>query len=264
MSRVRIPIFCYHSMNVTGNSYASNDHIALERDIAKLKQLSYTILPLSRIAGALLNGTLDGLPKKVAGISCDDGFHSDYYSMRTPEGVELPGFYSIFRRHGVVGTAFLIASPEARRQLNDQNFQGFGKIDDSWWREAIRGGYLEFGNHSWDHNHPDVDPVAQRNQEKGNFFAIDSGPDAERQISQAHQQLQADLEGGLKPLFAYPYGHVNDFLRRHFLPGNRVGIEAAFSTEPAFVTEDTDRWCIPRFVCGHHWRSEDDFLAIVS
>ena len=41
-----IPIFTYHSLNAPGNTYASNDHVALECDLITLKALGYRVLPL--------------------------------------------------------------------------------------------------------------------------------------------------------------------------------------------------------------------------
>ena len=40
-------------------------------------------------------------------------------------------------------------------------------------------------------------------------------------------------------------------------------VRAAFSTEPAPVSRRTNRWWIPRYVCGHHWKSSDELQSIL-
>jgi hypothetical protein len=66
-------------------------------------------------------------------------------------------------------------------------------------------------------------------------------------------------------LFAYPYGETNDYLVRDYLP-NRIAehrLRAAFGTDPEPVTRESERWNLPRYVCGHHWRSADALAALL-
>ncbi|GIR70799.1 MAG: hypothetical protein CM15mP74_20500 [Halieaceae bacterium] len=49
MSVQHIPIFTYHSLNAPGNTYSSNDHVALECDLITLKALGYRVLPLPQL-----------------------------------------------------------------------------------------------------------------------------------------------------------------------------------------------------------------------
>ncbi|HET6545740.1 MAG TPA: hypothetical protein VFG55_03220, partial [Rhodanobacteraceae bacterium] len=53
------------------------------------------------------------------------------------------------------------------------------------------------------------------------------------------------------------YGESNDYLRNEYLPGHadEHGLLAAFGTTPAPVESGSPRWNLPRYVCGHHWRS---------
>src|SRR5204863_298793 len=82
-------------------------------------------------------------------------------------------FYTILRENGAstgrdwpqpTGTAFVIASPEARAVLDRTCIAGLNQWRDVWWAEAAQTGILEIGNHSWDHTHPTLDSVAQRDQ----------------------------------------------------------------------------------------------------
>ena len=66
-------------------------------------------------------------------------------------------------------------------------------------------------------------------------------------------------------LFAYPYGEWSDFLAREYFPleGSRHRVRAAFTTEPAPVSAGCDRWRIPRYVFGAHWRTPADFEKLL-
>ena len=52
---------------------------------------------------------------------------------------------------------------------------------------------------------------------------------------------------------------------RDYLP-NRTAehrLRAAFGTDPRPVGFDSDRWNLPRFVCGAHWRSPDALVRLL-
>jgi peptidoglycan/xylan/chitin deacetylase (PgdA/CDA1 family) len=142
---------------------------------------------------------------------------------------------------------------------------GLNQMRDVWWAEAARTGVLEIGNHSWDHTHPSLDNVAQRNQQKGTFTGIDNFADADAQIVQANAYIKRLTEELATPLFAYPYGETNDYLIHDYFPSNmkRHGLTAAFSTGGECVTCDSNRWNIPRFVCGHHWKTPEGLELIL-
>ena len=73
-------------------------------------------------------------------------------------------------------------------------------------------------------------------------------------------------DGRAAPFFAYPYGHCNDFLADIYLPseGKSIGLRAAFTTEPKMIDGSQSVWRLPRFTCGHHWRSAEALAAILS
>ena len=70
---------------------------------------------------------------------------------------------------------------------------------------------------------------------------------------------------GRAGLLAYPYGETNEYLVRDYLP-RHVGehrLRAAFGTLPEPVGKTSERWDLPRFVCGHHWGSVEEFAALM-
>ena len=45
-----IPILTYHSLNIAGNDYLGNDHVALREDLHLLTALGWRIVPLAWLA----------------------------------------------------------------------------------------------------------------------------------------------------------------------------------------------------------------------
>jgi hypothetical protein len=90
--------------------------------------------------------------------------------------------------------------------------------------------------------------------------------DAHAQIRDAMAQINARTGGRAAPFFAYPFGHVNDFLQGDYLPreGRTIGLRAAFTTEPKAIDGSESVWRLPRFTCGHHWRSPEALAAILT
>jgi hypothetical protein len=185
----------------------------------------------------------------------------------------VKSFYTILKESGAGGgrgwpqpkaTAFVIASPEARAVLDKTCISGLNQMRDVWWAEAARNGILEIGNHSWDHAHPSLTTIAQRNQEKGTFKGIDNLVDADAQIVRAGAYIKRLTDGLAAPLFAYPYGGANDYLIHDYFPNNteRHGMLAAFSTKWRVCPRNSNRWNIPRFVCGLHWKSPEGLEMI--
>ena len=46
---MRVPILTYHSNNISGNDYASNDHVALAADLRLIHDRGLRIVPLARV-----------------------------------------------------------------------------------------------------------------------------------------------------------------------------------------------------------------------
>ncbi len=270
---MKIPILTYHSLNTRGTSYSDNDHVALESDLRLLKRLGYRVVPLSELVDAFNRNDLSRYEgSRVCAITFDDGVTHDYIDFYRPKRGLLKSFARLLReaeeseRAGwerLTATSFVIASPDARDILDRTCIAGRGQWHDLWWRDAAEEGVLEIGNHSWDHCHANLPEVAQREQRKGNFFVIDNQEDAERQILDAEEYIESRLGKLNVRIFAYPYGHVNAFIRDEFFPRHADRFRAAFSTAGDYMTERSNRWSIPRFVCGEHWSSPEGLEAIL-
>lgn len=263
----QVPILTYHARNVYGNAYANNDHVALASDLETLTRNGWRIDRLSAVIDAFLSGKL---PEKTVCLTFDDGTDYDVFELVDPVHGLQPGFLEILKRFqtrfpgaqpALHATSFVIASPEARLAMDKHCVHDRRWMNDHWWAGAVASGLIGIGNHSWDHNHEVVPIVAQRNQEKGNFYCIDTFEDAEKQVRQAHDFIAARAPNAALDLFCYPYGHVAPYLRDVYFPAqansaNRI-VRAALGTDEGFLHAGSDRWNLPRLVCGWHWKSPD-------
>jgi Polysaccharide deacetylase len=275
-ARKPIPILAYHALNCQAKDYASNDHIALEEDLQLIRRLGFKVARLIDIARLTWDRTDSPLESGGwVGLSFDDGTDHDYFDIVGHEYLgDVKSFYTILKEcAGLAGpdwprpsaTSFVIASPAARVVLDRACMAGLGHWRDVWWREAAESGLLEIGNHSWDHTHPALDTVAQRDQQKGTFKGIDNAADADAQIVQAQDYIERLTGGRAAPLFAYPYGEVPDYLVQEYFPKQmpRHKMLAAFTTAGDYARSDSNRWSIPRFVCGHHWKNPEGLERIL-
>lgn len=270
-SPVRIPVLAWHGMNVEGNDYSDNDHVAFREDLETIQRLGLKIVPLRTIAQALRAGNIEALAGSV-GLSFDDGSDFDFHDLPHPSrGVQrgMANILADFRaRHGATAqphlnaTCFAIVSPEARRKLDTSCMVGCGWWSDDWWPAAQATGLMDIGNHSWDHNHPMLDATVGG---PAGSFQVTSFEQARTEIAQASRYLQQRLgrDGGV--LFAYPYGDVTEFLAEEYLPKHQHehSVLAAFTTHPAPITHSTSVWRVPRFVCGLHWNSSSELERLL-
>jgi peptidoglycan/xylan/chitin deacetylase (PgdA/CDA1 family) len=132
---------------------------------------------------------------------------------------------------------------------------------------AISTGLIAIGNHSWDHLYPALSEVAHSQQARGDFRQVTNVEDADRQIYQAAQYIAERTHRRAAPFFAYPFGHYNDFLTREYLPeasrSAKLDLRAAFTADPIPLTGHANMWALPRYVCGHDWKSPADLLGIL-
>ncbi len=258
---MRVPVLTYHSNNITGNDYASNDHVALAEDLRLIHRRGLRIVPLARVVGVLLGETPESDVENAVAISFDDGSWFDWYDIEHPSCGPQRGFAGILSDFSAeIGasahaTSFVIVSPDARAILDQTCLIGRGWWSDDWWRDAQREGLITIESHSWDHNHHTLPATVQREQRRGTFRTIDSYADADAEIRQASDWLDARLTPHRASLFAYPYGESNDYLVRDYLPRfqSEHRLRAAFGTEPQPIESNCDRWLLPRYVCGQHW-----------
>ncbi len=268
-----VPVLAYHATNVDGNDYATNDHVAFAQDLRQIDARGHRVVALSDVVDALLDGK--PLPERSVALTFDDGTDFDFRDRMHPTQGLQRGMLNILldfiREHGrqrqpqLHATAFVIASPEAREELDRRSMIGAGWWGDDWWPQAVASGLLGVANHSWDHNH-DVVSAALPRSATGTFRCIDTWALADLEIRQARAYIDQKAPNAAADLFAYPFGETNAFLLDEYFPAgpSRTGTRAAFSTEPAHVTGGANRWNLPRYVCGASWRTPEGLAHILN
>lgn len=280
-------VLTYHSHHVVGAEYHNNDHVALPIDLALIAAHGYRIVPLCTIVSAVethqaLHASLPSTDFRYVGITFDDGPIFDVDDFVHPIFGLQRSFLNILRDFAdtppgqsqvdLNATSFVIASQDARRVIEETfdaeyTYLAPGSMRDDWWPRAIASGLISIANHSWDHLHPALPSVAHSRQARADFSQVTTEEDANSQILQAAKYIATKTDGKAAPFFAYPFGHYNAFLTQHYMPATSAlpckGVRAAFTADPHPITGDESVWSLPRYVCGHHWKSSDQLLAIL-
>jgi peptidoglycan/xylan/chitin deacetylase (PgdA/CDA1 family) len=262
---MRIPILTYHAANVAGSAYADNDHVALAADLRLIDDLGWRIISLDRVLD-LLDSSVDEPATPFLAITFDDGTDLDVRPVDYPGHGRQPGFLPILqdfqtwaghRQPDLHATSFVIASPAAREAMDRLCLFGGDVMQEMWWKAACDSGLIGIGNHSRDHNHEVAPEAAPDGLPRGRFHAVDNDIRATWQIARAQRYIEDRISPHAVRHFGYPYGDVNAFLRDQWLPANgpALGLRAAWSTEGHAARRGDNCWALPRFVCGHHWRS---------
>lgn len=268
---MNIPVLTYHSNNVTDNSYAGNDHVALEADLKRISELDVEIISLEEVYGWHQGQALNTRGRGCVALTFDDGSDFDYFDLPHPKLGLQRSFLNILRAHNertrmrVCASIFVISSPDARKFLDQRCLIGKGWWNDHWWPAAEASGLMSIECHSWDHVHPCLERVAQAQNLKGDFSAISSWGDCDQQVRRAADYIESRLAGRRPRFFAYPWGQSSTYLKETYMPGEtgRHRFLAAFTTEPSPVTRSHSRWDLPRFICGRDWRSVDELAALL-
>jgi len=272
------PILTYHSQNISGDDYVHNDHVALREDLRMLHRAGRHIVPLDK-----LFDTLDGsrthtdLAQAVV-LTFDDGCDFDVRDLDYPGHGRQRSFAGILADHDKASgnpalrlhaTAFVIANREARRVIDGAALFGQGWISDDWWHETEQGGLIAIENHGWDHNHPALgDPDLAHpdlaGRQRGGFHTVETEAQCLQQVVAAAGAIEA-ITGRWPRYFAYPFGESSTYIRTEFFPHFTEvhGCRAALGTEPGAVTASSDRWNLPRYVCGRDWKSSRELLALI-
>lgn len=271
VSALAVPVLAYHANNISDNEYAGNDHVALATDLVNLHRAGWRFVSLDTVVDWQQGrGAMESLERSVA-LTFDDGSDFDYRDIDHPACGPQRSLFNLLRdfvartRVPVCAASFVIASPEARHQLDERSLIGRGWWNDDWWPAANASGLMTIESHGWDHLHPVLDRVAQRDQRAGDFRAVDSHRDCEAQLRRAAEAI-GERAGGRRPrYFAFPWGQYSDYLVEEYLPRHEAehGYRAAFTTQAAPVRRSDDRWRLPRFVCGEAWRAPEELLALL-
>jgi len=268
----RFVVLTWHSINVLDNSHAGNDLVAFGEDLELLDALGWTVLPL---ADALAGQAASALPPKTVVLTLDDGSIMDFHAFKHPTcGPQTSAFERLRSfaaaqppgsRHRPHATAFVIASPAARAELDRADYMSLGVWPDDWWAAANKSGLMSIESHSWDHNHASLARTLQRDNRRGDFKLIATEDECRGEVDRASDYIER--VGGRRPrFFAYPYGQCSDYLRCDYLPrhGPRLGLDAALGCEPEPVTAASDRWFLPRYMCGRDWTDTDELRRLLA
>lgn len=261
-------ILTYHSQNIAGSQTGNNDHVALAADLEALHCAGYQFVSLDTLVkGLFANGPLPSDQPLVC-LTFDDGCDFDVQTLAIPGHGLQTGFLQIMEafisrrgdkaQPGLHATSFVIASPEARLLIDSKSLFGKGNMSDDWWSVIDAHPLMTIGNHGWDHNHPDLEdgPYA-----RGGFEMIDGPEHCHQQVVHAAEYIE-QITGRYPGLFAYPFGESSRYIRSEYFPSNQQEHRclAAVGTKPGLVSAKSDRWNLPRFVCGRDWSTPAELL----
>ncbi len=262
----RARVLTYHS----GNDL---DFRQLPDDLETVAAAGYRFIPLVALARALVERKLHELPERAACLSFDDGIDADFVDLDHPHRGFQPSFYRIMRKFAarhpsatVHATSFVIASTVARATIEERDMLGYPWMSDRWWQPALASGYFHIGNHSWDHLSATLDSVLQRDNCRGTFRCIDCEADADAQLVKSRRLIELIAPNPATALFAFPYGEPSEYLVHDYLPGraDKHGVLAAFGVGTEPVHAGSNRWCLPRIVCGVDWKERDNLRALLA
>lgn len=275
---MRAVVLAYHSHNIFGDSYSENDHVALRTDLETMHKAGFRLVALDEIVRLLIERQIDGGGPLAVGISFDDGpvfdvedFCHPRFGMQKSFGRVLTEFMEGIGqawRPTFRATSFVIASPKARSAMERSEDCGYPYLSqwlrDSWWKDAPAH-FIEVGNHSWDHVHHAVPELAAAVLRRDDFSLIRDYVSANAEIRRA-TDLITSTSGRSCKFFAYPFGHTNEYLINEYFPERRFehGMCAAFGATGGMVSSTDTVWNIPRMVCGHHWRSPEQLIELLS
>ncbi len=135
---MRVPVLTYHAMNIAGNDYANNDHVALVEDLRAIQRHGLRVVPLALVVDALLGDAPESSVANSVALSFDDGSWFDWHDIEHPTFGMQRGFAGILRdfstsTHAPVhATSFVIVSPQARTALDRTCMIGRG-----WWGDEM-------------------------------------------------------------------------------------------------------------------------------
>jgi len=270
---MKIPVLTYHSAQVDGSDYATNDHVAFREDLRTLCARGCRIVPLSWVVEWVRGERPDADLDRAVALTFDDGCSLDFVDLTHPSHGPQRSFFGILedlsreigpgRQPHLHATSFVIASPDTRADLGRQ-LASPEWISDDWWSDAERSPLLSIQNHSWDHNHPISRKLCQRDGIAGRFDNIETFDECNAEVRDAGEYI-ARRTGRWPDIFAYPWGQMSDYLRDVYFPRfeSQHRCRAAFSAHDGFVTRESVVWALPRVVFRANWCDPASFGALL-
>ena len=228
-------------------------------------------MPLRDIVAALLGHDAGRLPEPVAALTLDDGLDFDFVELVHPFHGAQPSVRTVLEGHEraygerMHATSFVIASPDARRQIAAREMLGYAWIGEHWWAAAVASGRFDIGNHGWDHVSPSVTTAAEPGGKAGSFRHVDTFDEADLQVRVAREYIAARAPNPGAAFFAYPYGDESAYAADDYLPRHveRHGTDRRVHRAARSDPRASDRWRLPRYTCGLDWRSTAELARIV-
>lgn len=276
MIAITCPVLTYHSPNIFANEYGKNDHISLAADLVHIYALGKRIIPLATLVDWVLGHVGDEAVKDGVCITFDDGCLLEVDDLDfPPHGVQI-SFLNILRDFlkqnpdradkNFVATSFVIASEADRRLIDQKSLFGLNWMKDDWWAEVQAEGLIDIQSHGWDHQHAMTSDDPDKPVPFARFESVDDFAQCDQQVLVANQKIAAVLQTNPPEFFAYPFGSSSNYIREEYFPknGSSIGIRAAFSTEPEHVSRSSERWNLPRYVCGRDWHTAEQFSLLLN
>lgn len=271
---MKIPVLLYHSAQVDGMDYRSNDHVAFHDDLRTIHREGFRVVPLSWVVDWVLGLRPDADLERAVALTFDDGCSLDFLDLDHPTHGIQRSFFGILNdlvqeiglqaQPHLHATSFVIASPETRSVLGTQILAGPEWISDDWWAAADRSSMLSIQNHSWDHNHPASPVVCQRDQIKGRFDNIETYAECDAEVRQAAAFINRKT-GTWPDVFASPWGQMSRYLREVYFPTfvAEHRCRAAVASDDGFVTRESPVWALPRLGFRGNWCSPEGFKELL-
>ena len=222
-------VFIYHRFDDSRFPSTNISSRDFQSHLEVLRRQDFTVLTLGQIMDKIKHG--ESLPQRCAAITVDDAYRSF-----------LTAGWPLLKSYGFPATLFV-----------STDLVGGG--DYLEWQElkTLHDEGVELGNHSASHAYL-LDGV--KNQDWVAWVRQD--------IDRAQQAFASNL--GFKPrFFAYPFGESSAYIRNEYFPkrADEHGCLAAIGTDPGLVSAHSDRWNLPRFVCGRDWSAPAELLAVL-
>jgi hypothetical protein len=271
---MRVPVLTYHSNNIAGNDYTGNDHVAFAADLRLIDDLGLRIVPLQRVVDRLLGRHADDLHHCVA-LTCDDGTDFDHVDIDHPtDGLQrslfncLRDFRNAARRRGPAGPA-----PDQLRDFRSRRARtdGQGVHGRTWLDErGVVARSRLFGPDG--DREPQLGPQpsvpADARVRSAWSAATSSRSRPKRRPNSRLRKRRTTCRR------ASAAGRVCSATRSaisantYTETGCRRAAHRSASTLPSAtarppVTESGDRWNLPRYICGWHWKTPDELRAIL-
>ena len=113
---MKVPVLTYHSMNINGDTYCQNDHLAFASDLETINELGFRVISLKKVVDWQLGLLPDDVTLNTVAITFDDGSWFDFYDLDHPDcGLQRSMFNCPNARPSVIAPPTRITSSYGRK-----------------------------------------------------------------------------------------------------------------------------------------------------